>query len=300
MCREVIERGRSVIAVAKEYGYARKTVYKWLALWLAGGRCQDAVADRSRAPHHSPRRMSDALVAAIAALALRHRECGLVRLHRMAVNAGATISVHGVYIALVRAGVYQPRKRRQGRRRYQKVVHSVPGEHVQVDLMELPHRRYQLTLIDSATRYAAVAALPAKDVATVKKALIRMISSLPFPVQTLQTDHGTEFTYAFMPHVTKQHPLDEWCEQHGISHRLIPIAYPPANGKVERLHRIFRDEFYRNVRLRPGQTWAALLPRYVNYYNTRREHGSLQWRTPQQQLQLLQRDTRDTPTVTHV
>jgi transposase InsO family protein len=301
LMKEMDAGTRSVTALAQAYGYARKTLYKWHRRWCAGGRTLDAVRDRSRAPHSCPRRIPAAVQAHLATLARQHPEDGLVRLTRRAHHAGLSLSVHGVYVALKRAGIYQPRPRRRGTRRYQKVVHTVPGELVQADLLQLSPTQYQLTVIDSASRYLAATLLPNKEGLTVKRALTRLLRGLPFPVQTLQTDHGTEFTYAFMPHVTKTHPLDVWCADQEIAHRLIPIAYPQANGKVERVHRICRTEFYRRYRLRPGQTWTAWLPHYVEYYNTRREHGSLHWRTPADELARLQAALRATdPSVTHV
>ena len=38
----------------------------------------------------------------------------------------------------------------------------------------------------------------------------RMLGFFPFPIEEVQTDHGTEFTYIFMPHVQKPHPFEEF------------------------------------------------------------------------------------------
>jgi len=35
-----------------------------------------------------------------------------------------------------------------------------------------------------------------------------MLESLPFPIEEVQTDHGTEFIYIFMPLVNKPHPFE--------------------------------------------------------------------------------------------
>ncbi|HEY3379582.1 MAG TPA: IS481 family transposase [Armatimonadota bacterium] len=283
----------SITALAHKYGISRKTAYKWFARWDAGGRDVGALTEQSRAPRVCPRRLAPATEAAIVREAQAHPDQGLVRLTRRVQRQGLTVSVYGVYRALLRAGVFQRRQRRAPRKRYRRVVQTVPGELVQGDLMQLDGGQYQVTVIDSATRYLAAVVVPNKQVATVRKALARLLTALPFPVQTLQTDHGTEFTYAFFPHVQAEHPLDAWCRQHGIRHRLIPVAYPQANGKVERVHRICRQEFYRRYRLRPGQTWTGWLPKYVDYYNQQREHGSLDWRTPAQQVQRLQQPQHD-------
>lgn len=291
MVKDWDARRGTAVEVARRYGYARKSLFKWYRRWIAAGRDDTALREQSRAPHRRPRRLSDATVADIAEVARANRHLGLVRLHRKLVKAGLRISVYGVYSALKRAGVLQPRKRKAPRKTYRRIEHTVPGELVQADLMELESGGYQVTVIDSATRYLAACTVPTKDVVTVRGALSRLLEGLPFAVQVVQTDHGPEFTYAFMPQCTVEHPLDAWCRERGITHRLIPIRYPQANGKVERVHRICRTEFYRRYRLHPGQTWAAWLPKYVAYYNTRREHGSLDWQTPAERLAQLQQNS---------
>ena len=56
--------GRSVTQAAKDFNIARKTAYKWLARFDD----QQALGDRSRAPHRSPRRTDEALEAAVLAV----------------------------------------------------------------------------------------------------------------------------------------------------------------------------------------------------------------------------------------
>lgn len=60
--------GRSVSQAARDFRVSRKTAYKWLALFDA----QQPLADRSRRPHRSPARTSDALEAAVLAVRDQH------------------------------------------------------------------------------------------------------------------------------------------------------------------------------------------------------------------------------------
>lgn len=55
-------------AAARHFGISRKTAYKWLARFDA----QQPLGDRSRKPHHSPARTSEALEAAVLAVRDRH------------------------------------------------------------------------------------------------------------------------------------------------------------------------------------------------------------------------------------
>ena len=59
------EEGQSITELAEIYDVSRKTIYKWLARHDAGGVA--GLADRSRAPQHSPRKLSDDIVAKIIA-----------------------------------------------------------------------------------------------------------------------------------------------------------------------------------------------------------------------------------------
>jgi putative transposase len=61
--------GESVAALADMYGVARKTVYKWLARHAAEGAA--GLADRSRAPLHSPHRLTEETIAHIVAARAR-------------------------------------------------------------------------------------------------------------------------------------------------------------------------------------------------------------------------------------
>src|SRR4029078_10348414 len=62
-----------------------------------------------------------------------------------------------------------------------------------------------------------------------------VLQKLPFRVERIQTDNGSEFAAAFHWHV----------QDIGIEHVYIRPATPRLNGEVERSHRIDAEEFYR-------------------------------------------------------
>jgi len=130
-----------------------------------------------------------------------------------------------------------------------------------------------------------------------------MLGCFPFPIEEVQTDHGTEFTYIFMPHVQKPHPFEEFLKQAGIRHKLIPIATPKQNGKVERSHRTDDEEFYNQRGYRKPATRRRELARHIDYYNKQRPNQALGWLTPLDKLRSFPEYQRATPslkTVTHV
>jgi len=124
----------------------------------------------------------------------------------------------------------------------------------------------------------------------------RMLEVFPFPIEEVQTDHGMEFTYIFMPHVKKPHPFEEFLEENGIRHKLIPIATPKQNGKVERSHRTDDEEFCNQREFRKVEKRRKELVRHLDYYNNRRPNQALAWMTPLEKL----RSFPQYQSVTHV
>jgi len=57
------KEGESVTALAEAYGVSRKTIYKWLGRHESEGTA--GLADRSRAPHNSPLKVSAEMIAHI-------------------------------------------------------------------------------------------------------------------------------------------------------------------------------------------------------------------------------------------
>src|SRR2546429_1509248 len=91
------------------------------------------------------------------------------------------------------------------------------------------------TNIDDCTRLRVLKIYDRLDQKTAIKFVDYMLEKLPFQVETIQTDNGSEFQAAFHWHL-----LDR-----GIRHVYIKPSTPRLNGNVERSHRIDDDEFYR-------------------------------------------------------
>jgi hypothetical protein len=110
------------------------------------------------------------------------------------------------------------------------------------------------------------------------------LERLPFRVEVIQTDNGSEFQAAFHWHV-----LDK-----GIGHVYIKPMRPRLNGKVERSHRIDAEEFYRllnGVVIDDAEIFNQKLLEWEHFYNYARPHGALGGQTPYERLR--QRTTLD-------
>ena len=128
-----------------------------------------------------------------------------------------------------------------------------PGHQLQVDVKFieplgqkhlLRKKYYQFTAIDDCTRLRVLRAYPSCDQRP-RSFVDDVMAKLPFQVQRVQIDNGSEFGTSFHLHV-----LDL-----GVDHVRIKPRTPRLNGKVERSHRIDSEEFYR---LLEGQVIDAL------------------------------------------
>ena len=93
---------------------------------------------------------------------------------------------------------------------------------------------------------------------------------MPFPIQRIQTDRGTEF---FAEKVQLK------MMEYGIKFRPNKPASPHLNGKVERSQRTDKEEFYPTVDL-DLKSLTDSVSEWQFYYNWQRTHGSLGGMTP--------------------
>ena len=117
--------------------------------------------------------------------------------------------------------------------------------------------------------------------------------AFPFPIQEVQTDHSTEFTYVFFYHVHKPHPFEKALGALGFRHKLIPVG-SPAERQGSRSHRTLNEECLNSGPFRKPKALAT--KHWKNFYNSQRAHSALQSSTPLQKL----RSFQPYRTVTHV
>ena len=94
---------------------------------------------------------------------------------------------------------------------------------------------YQFTAIDDCSRYLVAGLARRRSAAATLTFLDQVLEEMPFSVQRVQTDRGTEF---FAEEVQRR-LMDET-----IRFRPIPARSPHLNGKVERAQRTCLEEFW--------------------------------------------------------
>ena len=283
----------SVAQTCRYYGITRQTYYHWLRRYLQLGK--SGLRDRSRRAHHCPHATSEEVVGKIVHLRQNYhfgpQKIGmyLQRYHQI------TISTSGVWRILKRLDLNRlPSSQRYQRhaKRWKRYEKLQPGHQVQVDvkfvapLGKTRRKHYQFTAIDDCTRLRVLRIYDRLNQKTAIEFIDLVLQKLPFRVERIQTDNGSEFQSAFHWHV-----LDR-----GIEHVYIKPATPRLNGKVERSHRIDAEEFYRlleGVVLDETGLFKTKLQEWEDFYNFDRPHGGLGGQTPYERL----REKMKTPDV---
>jgi len=283
--RHVEEITHNVAQTCRYFGIARKTYYKWYNRYIEEG--MSGLIDRSTRPHHCPKATKAEVVEKIIYLRKNYHfgptkiQMYLERYHDIKITAA------GVYVILKRLGMNrlpQNQRYKSWKKRYKKYEKPLPGHSIQVDvkfLQPIPgvsHRRYyQYTAIDDCTRIRVMRIYDRITQKNAIKFVDYVLSKLPFKVEEIKTDNGSEFGPQFHWHI-----LDK-----GINHVYIKPRTPRLNGKVERAHRIDEEEFYRmlnGIVIDSTELFNEKLKEWENFYNYHRPHGSLKGKTPYEKL----------------
>jgi transposase InsO family protein len=293
---EVLEEGVSVTEVARRYGVVRQTVHGWLRRYAEDG--MGGLADRSPRPASCPHQMPAPVEARIVAMRREHPGWGPSRI-RWELERAGVVPLPGrsaVYRALVRHGLVQARKRRRRREDYRRWERPRAMDLWQMDVMGRVFLAGGtevkiVTGIDDHSRFVVSAKAVMRATARpVCQALTEALRRHGIPEQIL-TDNGKVFTGRF-----GRGPgpvlFDRICRDNGIKHLLTKPYSPTTTGKVERLHKTMRAEFFRAA---DGQyaTLAELqaaLDAWVMDYNTARPHQSCGGRPPAERFQLAGRN----------
>lgn len=280
---------------ARQYGVSLSSVKRWAKRY--DGTWQ-SLCERSHRPHSHPKQHTPEEEAAIrAAFSKAYLRYGWDGVYAELKQAhGYTRSFGGMYHAATRLGLGWGKKRKRPPRKARRYPElKKPGEKVQIDVKEVPYHclkgaakrdgkhLYQWTAIDECTRMRFVYGYEEHTPENSVDFLGRLLQAFPFPIQTVQTDNGTEFTYRFISE-TELCPFEETLAAKGISHKLIPPRTPWHNGKVERSHRSDQRYFYDWEKFVDVQELNRKLSAHLSWYNNR-PMRSLDWASPLQRLE---------------
>jgi transposase InsO family protein len=285
--------GRNAALTCRHFGISRQTFYRWRRRYIPKGLA--SLEGRS----HRPRRLRQPTWSRELALAVLHlreqyprwgKDKLVVLLGRQSWKV-STSMVGRILTSLKARGVLlEPppngvsvRKRQPPRpyavRKPKEYRAEEPGDLVQVDTIDvrplpgvvLKH----FTARDVVSRWDVVEAHPRATATTAAAFLDALQHRMPFPVQALQVDGGSEFQAGF----------ETECQRRGLRLFVLPPRSPKLNGCVERAQRTHTEEFYEVTDI---STQIPLLNRQLlaweQVYNTVRPHQALGYLTPHEFL----------------
>lgn len=267
-------------------GMSRSFYYKWWNRFKKSFKLK-TLHEKSKCPKVSPKKTTRHLENKICELRALGYGCRMIQgvLSREKKNFSTSTINH---ILNKRKVPVKKRKNNQlnpHRRRYEL---PIPGQRLQVDVKYFPHlirgqRAYIFVAVDECTRWRYAKAFMRINADSSVSFMNEVKENCPFPIDCIQTDNGLEFTNRFLTQRIN-HPLDDWCEEHGIRHKLIPPGVKELNGKVERSHRIDEQYFYWRAPRGSVEGLNSALFDWIKVYNEQRPHGGLKYQTPMEKI----------------
>ena len=275
--------GESISALAEIYGVARKTIYKWLERHDAAGVA--GLADRSRAPQHSPHKLSEDIIAEIIA-ARQLWNWGPRKLRVKLAAAQPKIrwpAESTIGEVLKRAGLTHRRKPRVRTPPYGQPFASIDAAN-QTWCADFKgwfrtgdgKRCDPLTISDAHSRYLLRCQITPKadtiHVAAIFDAAFRQ-HGLPL---VIHTDNGVPFASRAPGGLSRVSM--RWVKLGIVPQRSRP-ASPQDNGRHERMHSTLKQ-----ATLQPPERTARrqqdAFDRFLHEYNHDRPHEALDDATP--------------------
>jgi len=285
LIKALLQGEQSATSCCRQFGVSRKTAYKWLKRFTAGGRRD--LMDRSRRPRRVPLRMGRHWIQRIARERRRHPhwgprkiQVGLLRRHG---QAPACITIARW---LKRLQLVPPRRRRPRKACWLKVPPLTqatrPNQVWTADFKGWfrtgnGQRIEPLTVRDMFSRYVLVVRLlPDQRWRPVQTVFRQLFARYGLP-RVIRTDNGGPFASTGPAGLSR---LSAWWTALGIRVEFTRPGHPEDNGAHEQMHRVLKVETTRPVATtRQGQQHRTT--GWVKQYNEVRPHQALGQQVPE-------------------
>lgn len=263
-------RGWSARKVGRYLGFHHTAVMEWVRRSRILG--DHPIPTKSSRPRSHPKQLKEEVIEEIVKKRLEHNRCAEA-VHQELMNDGIRTSLSSVKRTLDRR--YLIKKRSKWKRYHPHVDRPYPlksGDLVQIDtihrMISEKKRLYVFVLIDVFSRWTYAKAYEKMS----GKHTIRFVNeaqkNASFRFDTLQSDHGPEFSKWFTSRIQK-------------NHRYTRIGKPNDNAHIERVNRTIQEECLDKL---PNDVLKinCELKKYLQYYNYKRVHGGINYLTPMQ------------------
>jgi transposase InsO family protein len=282
--QEIINKEKTVIAVAKELSVSRQSIHKWLQRYKRFGTA--GLIERKRTGcKQAHNKTSDEVEQLVINVAHQYFTDGVETLRdRLEHEYNLTLNPSTIYRILKRNNVRYTDSYTRTKKRWKKKLyaHQTPGLELQMDT-KYPYGYKQgkviYTIIDDATRWVFAWSYDTATAANTCDFLEKVFKRAPFYIQKIRTDQGTEFVNI---------KVTDLLTENNIAHRKNTPYCPEENGKIERFHRTLNDKALR-YGFRPSDSLDMMQYRlnlFLHYYNYEKRHRGLgmEGMTPVQKL----------------
>jgi transposase InsO family protein len=273
---KMYEHTQHAALTCRRCGISKATLRKWWLRYCEQG--EEGLRSQSRRRHRLPARKVTPQQEELILTLRRTRHLGpkglqreLLRLHQLTFSTRTiwkVLKAHGV-------SILKPYKRPRKLKRY---TRPIPGDRIQIDTCKIGRGLIQFTAIDDCTRLRVLglySSRTAQDAAHFLKH--RLIPEMPFPIQRIQSDRGSEFVGLDFQAALREQRIKFRPNR--------PLA-PHLNGQVERSQRTDRREFWSTVDLKESkETLEEQLADWQHFYNEERTHSAIASKTPIQRFQ---------------
>jgi transposase InsO family protein len=254
--------------VCRRCGISRPTLRKWVRRYEKFG--LKGLQSKSRRPIHSPTQKLNEQIENWILELRKKRKLGTRRIqNELRRNHDCSLSLATIHKVLKKHNV-KPLKRIRHKSNFKRYQRPIPGDRVQIDTCKIASGLYQYTAVDDCTRYRVLGLYSRRTASNTLLFLEKLIEEMPFSIQRIQSDRGTEF-FAIK--------VQKFLMKYSIKFRPIKPGSPHLNGKVERSQKTDLDEFYSIVNLKADDL-KDRLQEWQHFYNWQRYHGSLKGLTP--------------------
>jgi transposase InsO family protein len=265
--------------LCREFEISAQTGYKWLRRWRSG---DEALAERSRRPHESPSRSSQALEAQVLAARDAHPAWGARKLRRWLEDRGVAVpAASTVHEILRRHGRIAPLGPSADRAQL-RFERPAPNDLWQMDFkgwitLAGGERCHPLTIVDDHSRFAAcLKACADQKSETVQAQLTASFRRHGLP-EAIFVDNGSPWGDASGERWTR---LGVWLLKLGVDLIYARPYHPQSRGKNERFHRSLKAEVLAQRRFRSFEELQRAFDAWRELYNYERPHEALELATP--------------------
>ena len=285
-------RRRGIKPTARLFAVASNTVRKWRDRFDG---TLDSLAERSRAPHRSPRRLSPEAEAEIVRAKRRLPTWGVKRLKR---DMNLPYSPKAIRRVLKARGLLRRwrRKKHETKRCLRAVKRLWPLWHqidadtkdlcdmpeywIQAQFLGLPHHQYTAREVTSGALFLGFAQELSLTYAELFAArIVRHLKAhgVRLPRVTWQTDNGSEFVGSWQ--AVEPSAFTRTLQKAGCRHRTIPPGAHRFQADVETVHGLMETEFYLE-RFRDRRDFLQKAATYQHFFNYARRNSAKENKTP--------------------